>query len=187
MSLSMMSFGFVLTTLVLTSHVLPFKLSDDSEHSGDYDLSINTFGIEVEKVEQEQQSKIDDDILMKLFSNVQQKTPNVSKKKTDLQGDFNDFIDLLPTDELKEKIAEYYRNDMDIQHISEYMSSKEFYELRKHFLDTHDVKELLQFLNRKGINVKNLLRMVDHRLGISKIRSQPTQSATESNQQFLGK
>lgn len=96
----------------------------------------------------------------------------------------NDFIELIPKAEIKAKIDEYYRNDMDTQHIFEFMHSKEFQELRRSVLDMADVKEILQYLNKNGLNVKGAVRKVDNRLGISKIR--PT-SLSYASPQSLGK
>lgn len=105
-------------------------------------------------------------------------------KQTNLNEDVNDFIELIPKAEIKAKIDEYYRNDMDTQHIFEFMHSKVFQELRRSVLDMADVKEILQYLNKNGLNVKGAVRKVDNRLGISKIR--PT-SLSYASPQSLGK
>lgn len=96
-------------------------------------------------------------------------TPTKSKQ-SHLNDDVNDFIELIPKAEIKAKLEEYYRNDMDVQHIFEYVHGKEFHELRRNLLELADVKELLHHLSRNGLNVKGVVRRVDNRLGISKIR-----------------
>lgn len=51
------------------------------------------------------------------------------------------------------------------------MYGKEFHELQKNILELADVKERLQYLDKNGLNVKSVIRKIDHRLGVSKIRS----------------
>lgn len=141
----------------MTSSLIAHNFNDEFEHSGDYESGITQSNapVKTKTVATDQPS--------------QTHRPN-DVKKNDLQGDINDFLELIPVDDVKDKIEEYYRNDMDVQHVYDYLISKEFYELRKHILDIQDVKELLQYLNRKGLNVKMMIRKIGHRLGISKMR-----------------
>lgn len=161
------------------------RLSDDSsEQSGDFDTGINQFRAETPDLSE----RSNEDEITKTFSNQQQRQRKQQKqiatnaagqrpqtkakqRKADLNDDVNDFIELVPKAEIKAKIEEYYRNDMDVQHIFEYMHGKEFLELRKNILELPDVKETLQYLNKNGLNAKSLVRKLDHRLGVSKIRS----------------
>lgn len=155
---------------------------DNSEQSGDFESSLNPFNVEIPDLSE----KSNEDDVTKAFAsqqqrqrNKQQKTTNnaqrpltkAKQRKADLNDDVNDFIDLVPKAEIKAKIEEYYRNDVDVQHVFEYMHGKEFLELRKNILELADVKETLQYLNKNGLNVKSLIRKLDHRLGVSKIRS----------------
>lgn len=105
--------------------------------------------------------------------------PSETTKKPELQNDLNDFLDLIPGDEIKAKIEEYYRNDMDLHHIYEYVGSKEFNEMRKNIFDLQDVKDVLQYLHRKGFNFRILVRKIGHRIGVNKLRLQ-RQSAHEA-------
>lgn len=145
----------------MTSSLFAQRFNDDADHSGDYEASIYL----APKVPLQPKPSITN-------TKSKQATPHRPSegRKSDLQGDINDFLELIPIDDVKEKIEEYYRNDMDVQHIYEYLTSKEFFELRKHLLDLQDVKEVLQYLNRKGFNVKMLIRKIGHRLGITKMR-----------------
>lgn len=170
-------------TTTTTASRLP---EDNSEQSGDFESSINPL-INVEIPDLSEKSSEDD--VTKAFSNQNQRQRNskqqqqksgnsahrpmtkAKQRKADLNDDVNDFIDLVPKVEIKTKIEEYYRNDIDVQHIFEYMHGKEFLELRKNVLELADVKETLQYLNKNGLNVKSLIRKLDHRLGVSKIRS----------------
>lgn len=183
--------------LTLNAVTTASKLSEDnSEQSGDFESAINPF-INVEVPDLSEKSNEDD--VTKAIANQHQRQINKQQKltnnagiqrpltkakqrKADLNDDVNDFIDLVPKIEIKAKIEEYYRNDMDIQHIFEYMHGKEFLELRKNILELSDVKETLQYLNKNGLNVKSLIRKLDHRLGVSKIRS--TQLVYSTQTQF---
>lgn len=179
-------------SLAILNAVAASKLPDDlSEQSGDFgDTGINPLNAQIPDLSE----KANEDDITKAFSNQQRKQHEKSsnsaqrpitkakQRKADLNDDVNDFIDLVPKAEVKAKIEEYYRNDMDVQHIFEYMHGKEFLELRKNILDSADVKETLQYLNKNGLNAKSVIRKLDHRLGVSKIRS--TQLAYNPQPQF---
>lgn len=172
------------------------RLPDDSvEQSGDFDTEINPFPAEIPDLNE----KSNEDDVTNAFVNQQQRQrkqqgkstipssterpqSKAKSRKADLNDDVNDFVDLIPKAEIKAKIEEYYRNDMDVQHIFEYMHGKEFLELRKNIMELSDVKDTIQYLNKNGLNVKSVLRKIDHRLGISKIRS--TQMAYSPQTQF---
>lgn len=176
------------------------KLPDDiSDQSGDVDLEINPF--KVQSSDSDEKSDVED--VTKAFVDYQQRQrqqqhksvtvtttlappssplPKGKQRKADLNDDVNDFVDLIPKAEVKAKIEEYYRNDVDVQHIFEYMHGKEFLELRKNILELSDVKDAFQYLNKNGLNVKSVIRKLDHRLGISKMRT--TQLSSNAQAQF---
>lgn len=176
---------------------IPKIIDDELEQSGDYEIGAISF------TTQQTVSHIssNEDEITKAFANQHQKQQNQTNQQTksdktartqskgkqqtrklDLNDDVNDFVDIIPKAEVKAKIEEYYRNDMDVQHIFEYMHGKEFLELRKSLLELSDVKEILQHLNKNGFNVKSILRKLDNRLGVSKIRS--TQLAYNAQPSF---
>lgn len=180
------------------------KIPDDiSDQSGDDDLEINPF----KSQPSDSNEKFDVDDVTKAFVDYQHRQrqqqqhkspipsttttlpsstvsaqPKGKQRKADLNDDVNDFVDLIPKAEVKAKIEEYYRNDVDVQHIFEYMHGKEFLELRKNILELPDVKDAFQYLNKNGLNVKSVIRKLDHRLGISKIRT--TQFSSSAQAQF---
>lgn len=167
--------------------------SDVNENS--FNGTTQTPFVDESSLDQEDR-KSGDEAIIELFTNEHQKHPEKEKqpfrqqdsatkstaaqhqhqqqqakaKQSNLNEDVNDFIELIPKAEIKSKIEEYYKNDMDVQHIFEYVHGKEFQELRRNILDMADVKDILQYLNRNGLNVKGVIRKVDNRLGISKIR-----------------
>lgn len=184
----------LIISVALMNAGIAAKLPDDSsEQSGDFGAEINPFNAEIPDLSE----KSNEDDVTKAFSNQQQRQrkqqhklsnaaqrpkTKAQQRKADLNDDINDFIDLIPKMEIKTKIEEYYRNDMDVQHVFEYMHGKEFLELKKNILELIDVKETLQYLNKNGLNVKAVVRKIDHRLGISKIRS--TQLSANPQTQF---
>lgn len=165
------------------------KLPEDiGEQSGDFDVGINPFKAQSSDLNE----KSDEEDVTKVFVEHQQRqrqqqqrkssTPSTTpppqqpkgkQRKADLNDDVNDFVDLIPKAEVKAKIEEYFNNDVDVQHVFEYMHGKEFLELRKNILELSDVKDAFQYLNKNGLNVKSVVRKLDHRLGISKIRTTP--------------
>lgn len=193
-----MKFIILSICLVLSNGAnIPKIIDDELEQSGDYEIGLISF------TTQQTNSYIssNEDEITKSFANQHQKQQNQTNQQTkidkmvrtqskgkqqnrklDLNDDVNDFVDLIPKAEVKAKIEEYYRNDMDVQHIFEYMHGKEFLELRKTILELSDVKDILQHLNKNGLNVKSILRKLDNRLGVSKIRS--TQLAYNSQTSF---
>lgn len=178
-----------LIAIILTSCILAQNIYDDAEHSGDYESELAVTQITFKENKKQPTSPVRATVAPRKTKATTtaakaSTTTRPPQKKTDLQSDLNDFLELIPTDDIKEKFDEYYRNDMDIQHIYEYLSSKEFYELRKYVLDMQDVKEVLQYLHRKGFNVKLLVRKVGHRLGFNKMKLQRQTSHEAGN---LGK
>lgn len=179
-------------TVIVSAYKLRDSIDDDIEQSGDFDLSVNPYR-NLHPDQHQSQRKFDDVSVMKSFSKQQkEKQPTIptrqsqpdkpKPKQTNLNEDVNDFIEIIPKSEIKAKLDEYYRNDMDTQHIFEFMHSKEFQEMRRNILDMADVKDILQYLNRNGLNVKGVVRKVDNRLGISKIR--PTSLSYATPQSF---
>lgn len=176
-----------ITEIVLSKKIRE-RVDDNIEESGDFDFDIKSH--KNLKTDQYQQN-VDHQVIMKAFLDQQKQkqsstpTSHLDKpkpKQTSLNVDVNDFIELIPKSEIKAKVEEYYRNDMDTQHIFEFMHSKEFQELRRTILDLADVKDILQYLNRNGMNIKGAVRKVDNRLGISKIR--PTSLSYATLQSF---
>lgn len=159
-----------LTSGLLITSCLSHKMYDDAEHSGDFEPGTSTLHTSKHAP--------------KNVAEIPTKAVSSTGRKSNLQSDLNDFLELIPADEIKEKLDEYYRNDDDVRHIYEYLSSKEFYELGKHLLEMQHVKEVLQYFNRKGFNIKSLVRKVCHRLGIFK--NKPLRQSNPSDNFSLG-
>lgn len=185
-------------SLALVNISAAAKLPDDiGEQSGDFDVGINPFKAQSpgfnEQSNEEDVTKVFVEHQQRQRQQQQQKAPLPSttpqpqqpkgkQRKADLNDDVNDFVDLIPKAEVKAKIEEYYNNDVDVQHVFEYMHGKEFLELRKNILELSDVKDAFQYLNKNGLNVKSVIRKLDHRLGISKMRT--TQFSSNPQAQF---
>lgn len=185
-------------SLALVNVSAATKLPDDiGEQSGDFDVGVNPFKAQSSGLN----DKSDEEDVTKAFVEHQQRQrqqqqrkssissttpqpqqPKGKQRKADLNDDVNDFVDLIPKAEVKAKIEEYFNNDVDVQHVFEYMHGKEFLELRKNILELSDVKDAFQYLNKNGLNLKSVIRKLDHRLGISKIRT--TQFSSSPQAQF---
>lgn len=177
-----------------TSSLTPLQRSNDTKSSTDDDAIIELFSSRQQNKndqKQRQQQRIESTTIKlqvkttkKMASSTTTSTATPSTnlqmkaKPLNLSDDVNDFIELIPKAETKAKVEEYYRNDMDVQHIFEFVHGKEFQELKRSVFDLADVKDILQYLNRNGLNVKGVVRKIDNRLGISKIRPNSLTYAT---------
>lgn len=85
-----------------------------------------------------------------------------------LKNDINDFLGLIPSKEIKEKILEYYRTDKDVQQIYDYMNSKEFKTLRKNILEICEVKDFINYLDIIGLSIKEIYNKIDNLFKFSK-------------------
>lgn len=177
----------MIVCLISISCGLAENVFDDAEYSGDYEPEITTFRAAIQHGAKKEPTIAPVTTTVPPPKKVTKETTTTKgttttttvkpttratdpTKKSDLQNDINDFLDLIPADEVKEKFEEYYRNDMDVHHIYEYFGSKEFYELRKYVLDLQDVKEVLQYMHRKGCNFKMLVRKIGNRIGFNKLK-----------------
>lgn len=148
------SVGIVVLLGFLQSTTALRLYKDSDQSSGDYseELSVNSFS-----------------------------RPTASSAKSTLQSNINEFIELMPTLEVKAKIAEYYKNDADVQHIFNYANGKEFWSMKKSLCDVREVKELEAFFTKIGINIKETLHKFDDLLGISKMKQSPQLSRGVNN------
>lgn len=151
----------ILVVVGLMQSITGLRLYKDSDQgSGDYsdELSVNSFS-----------------------------RPTASSGKSNLQSNINEFIELMPTLEVKAKITEYYKNDADVQHIFNYANGKEFWSMKKSLCDVREVKELEAFFTKIGINIKESLHKFDDLLGISKMKQSPhlNRSTNTSNASMI--
>lgn len=76
-----------------------------------------------------------------------------------LQDDFKDFIDLIPTDKLKE-ITCNYKDDAEVQLAIKYLRSEEFSGLVEAVREKTAWKEFKNYLNGAGIDIEAIINYV---------------------------
>lgn len=88
-----------------------------------------------------------------------------------LEADINEFIDLIPADEVATKMLEFYRNDYDVHRVFDYLNSEEFKLLEKPLVESKEYLEVEAMLSGLGANIQTIRRRLDGLLGFSKLRS----------------
>lgn len=63
-----------------------------------------------------------------------------------LQDDLQDFLDLIPFEQIKNTIQEYLDNDAEVQEAFEYLKSDEFAAAWKYAIEHPDILEILDYL-----------------------------------------
>lgn len=68
-----------------------------------------------------------------------------------------DFVTLIPADEVKSIVANYYRNDPEVQRAYAYLSGREFAELKQRIIMVPEMSSFLRYLNASGLDVIGFL------------------------------
>ncbi|XP_058805216.1 uncharacterized protein LOC131672179 [Phymastichus coffea] len=87
-----------------------------------------------------------------------------------LQQDVQDFLSLIPVEEITELFFEYLANDEDFGEAMDYILSDEFKSLIISVEKMPEVQNLLKYLEDAGLNVYELINKLHHLLGIDPIR-----------------
>ncbi|XP_053692110.1 protein G12-like [Sabethes cyaneus] len=87
-----------------------------------------------------------------------------------LLEDFEDFVALVPVDDLAKLAFNYYQNDKDVQDFFVYLQGKEFSTVWDQFFALHEVKDLLHYLNDAGVPVYEGLNFVADFLGLNHVK-----------------
>lgn len=101
-------------------------------------------------------------------------TPNTNN----LNGDIEEFIQLLPDDQIKRKILEYYRDDGQVRNICNYLMGDEFDKLKQRTLKSNEIKEFLIFFNHHGLDLNRIIEK------LQKVFSLPRHYALTSLEPF---
>lgn len=89
-----------------------------------------------------------------------------TERRLTLRSDIGDFLDLIPADEVRQRVDAHFRRDADVQTALAYVNGKEFAAL------LHDVREVQDFeywLTHAGVNIKEVLNRLANLLGLSKL------------------
>lgn len=93
-----------------------------------------------------------------------------------MQMDINEFIDLIPADEVAGKLVEYYRNDIDVHGAFNYINGKEFAMIAKKVIESREYREVDVLLSEMGVNIKGIRQRLDGLLGFTKLIGPPRES-----------
>ncbi|XP_043482077.1 uncharacterized protein LOC122511091 isoform X2 [Leptopilina heterotoma] len=83
-----------------------------------------------------------------------------------LENDLNDFLALVPVEEVEGIVLEYLSHDADFQQTLEYLVSKDFTSLILEIEAMPDVKAFIKYLHDSGLNVYKYLNQLHDFLGL---------------------
>ncbi|XP_059615415.1 uncharacterized protein LOC132260981 [Phlebotomus argentipes] len=85
--------------------------------------------------------------------------------KFDLRQDIDDFLDLIPKEEVKNLTRRYYFGDQEVRFAYEYCQSEEFLALREKILNLPEVTDFLKYLNESELNLVELVNKLARIVG----------------------
>lgn len=86
-------------------------------------------------------------------SNVKKDAPSTST----LQRDLNDFLTLMPVDEIKRLSYYYYEHDEEVRAAYDYLNGQEFQIIKRHIMNLKEMKGFLRTMSEADINVMELV------------------------------
>ncbi|XP_049786484.1 uncharacterized protein LOC126188871 isoform X4 [Schistocerca cancellata] len=93
----------------------------------------------------------------------------VQKSSRNLQDDLNDFLALIPVDEIVNIVLTYVANDAEVQAALQYLMSDEFESIVVYIDQQPELYDLLNFLEDSGLDPYGFLNMIHDFLGIPQI------------------
>ncbi|XP_055589405.1 protein G12-like [Uranotaenia lowii] len=97
-------------------------------------------------------------------------TPAQINSQRGLQEDLNEFLALVPIDELAKLALGYFQNDKEIQDAFAYMQGKEFAAIWDQLFALKEVKDLLNYLEKAGLKVYDALNTVADFFGLNHVK-----------------
>ncbi|XP_023289669.1 uncharacterized protein LOC105699026 [Orussus abietinus] len=92
-----------------------------------------------------------------------------SIRASDLANDLQEFLDLIPIEEIVDVVLTYLSKDAQVQQAFEYLQSQEFHQLVRDIEATPETGELLEYLYHAGVNPYFWLNKVHEILGMEPI------------------
>ncbi|XP_015127123.1 uncharacterized protein LOC107048468 [Diachasma alloeum] len=89
-----------------------------------------------------------------------------SRQRRSVQSDLEDFVMLLPVEEITKIGIKYLMNDADVQEAVKYIRTDEFKNLLMELQEEQDVSDFLKYLNDSGVNVYNIVNFLNDFLGV---------------------
>ncbi|XP_047115603.1 uncharacterized protein LOC124795576 [Schistocerca piceifrons] len=94
---------------------------------------------------------------------------SASRSSRNLQDDLNDFLALIPVDEIVNIVLTYVANDAEVQAALQYLMSDEFESIVVYIDQQPELYDLLNFLEDSGLDPYGFLNMIHDFLGIPQI------------------
>lgn len=85
-----------------------------------------------------------------------------------LRRDIYDFLDLVPADEVATRIAEYYRNDVQVNHVLNFVYGHEYQRLKTAIIRSKEFQALDAFVLDLGLAIPPILKRIENIVGTSK-------------------
>lgn len=82
-----------------------------------------------------------------------------------LKSDLDDFLALIPVDKIK-TIYHKYENDPDIKKVVAYLKSKDFAAVADILVNVDEVKDMVNYLQSKGVNIIEVINKIADHLGL---------------------
>ncbi|KAG7187706.1 hypothetical protein KM043_016762 [Ampulex compressa] len=95
------------------------------------------------------------------------KIPNVGKGE--LAKELQDFLDLIPVDDVVVVVLEYLAEDEEFQNAVEYLQSVEFQQLARDVEALPEIKELMNYIQKAGVDIYFLVNELNKFIGIEEI------------------
>nr|CAD7418041.1 unnamed protein product [Timema poppensis] len=100
------------------------------------------------------------------------------KSTRNLNDDLQDFIDLVPVDQIEAIALDYISNDAEVQAVLEYLQSDEFKAIVEEVNESEEAIDLYDYLYKSGVDIYNFVNNINDLLGLPhvepKTRSLPS-------------
>ncbi|CAD6240056.1 GSCOCG00002481001-RA-CDS, partial [Cotesia congregata] len=89
-----------------------------------------------------------------------------TRAKRSLRDDLDDFVRLLPLQEIEKVVVLYVEHDEEVKSVIEYVQSEEFVELVREVESIEDVIRFYDYLHESGLNVYDLINKLHDFVGL---------------------
>uniref|UniRef100_A0A6V7I5S7 Protein G12 n=1 Tax=Bracon brevicornis TaxID=1563983 RepID=A0A6V7I5S7_9HYME len=115
------------------------------------------------------------DLVAKIFG-IKFPEHRIFRSARSLADDLDDFLGLLPVEDILPLVQEYLENDEEVKHAVEYVKSENFKKLLQEIESIDDVVEFLKYLEESGLEVIELIEKLHEAIGLPPMR--PVERAT---------
>lgn len=93
----------------------------------------------------------------------------IVEQSVSLEDDFEEFIDLLPVNVIKNISVQFYRKDPEIRSIIKFIRSDEFKKIRNNIFGITELQDLFNYLKDIGVNFKETTKYLKKRFEMDPI------------------